>query len=312
MPITCPQCSYVNPDQSGFCVRCGTRLQSGSQTTSDSSVATYAAPVSAPPLPPPYQTPPSYQSYQSSLAPYGTQPSPAQIGAGQGMASIRRAFAGHGIPIMHYSWLLNGDQAHAITIRSSIWDNLKLRNIPRLNVNLEKLIERGILMEEREYLTVSRGVATVFIYVTPAGRDLYISRATTVLPAISSVRVVILSLLLLVMVLGFIIHPSAYSLLTGDLTGFIFASVVTVLSIPILLVLLWLLIRSFISWLVEKDFWEYLRPNTLNDFQLDEIALLEHVTDDVVHGAVKQVGLDASKITPPPRGYQPKRRFRAI
>jgi hypothetical protein len=306
MSITCPQCSYVNPDQSGFCVRCGTRLRSGSQPTGASSPSAYAAPVSAP------STPPSYQPSQNSSASYGTQSMPAQIGSGQGMASIRRAFAGHGIPIMHYSWLLNGDQAQAMTIRSNIRDMLKLRDIPRLNVNLERLIERGILMEEREYLTVSRGVATVFIYVTPAGRDLYISRATTVLPAISGVRVAILSLLLLIMFLGFVIHPSGYSLLTGDLAGFIFASTLTVLSIPILLFLLWLLIRSFISWLVEKDFWEYLRPNTLNDFQLDDIALLEHVTDDVVHSAVEQAGLDASKITPPPLGYQPKRRFRAI
>ena len=306
MPITCPQCSFVNPDQSVFCVRCGTRQQSGSQPTSNSSQATYAAPVSVPP------TPPLYQSYQSSPASYGTQTFPAQMGAGQGMASIRRAFAGHGTLIMHHSWLLNGDQAQAMPIRSTIRDILKLRDIPRLNVNPERLMERGILMEEREYLTVFRGVATVFIYVTPAGRDLYISRATTVLPAISSVRVAIVSLLLLIMFLGFVIHPSAYSLLTGDIVGFIFASALSVLSIPILLILLWLLIRSFITWLVEKDFWQYLRPNTLNDFQLDDIALLEHVTDDVVHSAVEQAGLDASKIAPPPLGYQPKRRFRAI
>ncbi len=306
MSITCPQCSFVNPDQSMFCVRCGTRLQSSSQPTSNSSLPTYAAPVSAPP------TPPLYQSYQSSPASYGTQTFPAQMGAGQGMASIRRAFAGHGTLIMHHSWLLNGDQAQAMPIRSTIRDILKLRDIPRLNVNPERLMERGILMEEREYLTVFRGVATVFIYVTPAGRDLYISRATTVLPAISSVRVAIVSLLLLIMFLGFVIHPSAYSLLTGDVVGFIFASALSVLSIPILLFLLWLLILSFISWLVEKDFWQYLRPNTLNDFQLDDIALLEHVTDDVVHSAVEQAGLDASKIAPPPLGYQPKRRFRAI
>jgi len=228
------------------------------------------------------------------------------------MASIRRAFAGHGVPIMHYSWLLSGEQAKALTVRSSIMDILKIHDIPRLNVNLERLVERGILMEEREYLTVSRGVSTVFTFVTPAGRDLYISRATTVLPAISNVRAIVVGLLLFIMFLGFFIHPSTYSLLSGDVAGFFLGSVLTLLSFPLLLFFIWFLVRSFISWLVEKDFWMYLRPNTLNDFQLDDIALLEHVTDEVVHSAVEQAGLDASKIVPPLLGYQPKRRIRAI
>ena len=82
--------------------------------------------------------------------------------------------------------------------------------------------------------------------------------------------------------------------------------------LPILLLFIALLIRSFINWLVEKDFWRLLRPNVLNDFQLDDIALLEHVTDDVVRDAVDQAGLDASKIVPPALGYQPKPNIRAI
>ena len=299
MPITCPQCSYVNPDQSMFCVRCGTRLYSSSPPNSSTSLSAYGASASAP------QTP-------QTSAPYVTQSFNTQIGSGQGMASIRRAFAGHGVPIMHHSWLLSGDQEKALIVRSSVGEILKIHDTPRLNINLEKLVERGILMEEREYLTVSRGVSTVFIFVTPAGRDLYISRATTVLPAISNVRAVVVGILLFVMFLGFFIHPSTYSLLSGDVGGYIFGSVLSLLSFLLLFFFIWFLVRSFISWLVEKDFWMYLRPNTLNDFQLDDIALLEHLTDEVVHSAVGQANLDASKIGPPPLGYQQKRRIRAI
>src|ERR1700694_4522358 len=120
MTITCPQCSYVNPDQSGFCVRCGNRLQPGNQSSSSSSQPPYAASVAAPPAA--YSAPLPGPSYQSSSLPYGTQAYPAQMGSGQGTASIRRAFAGYGIPIMHYSWLLNGDEAQAVTIRSNIRD----------------------------------------------------------------------------------------------------------------------------------------------------------------------------------------------
>ena len=131
MPIPCPQCSYVNPDQSLFCVRCGNRLYSSSPSTSSTSLPAYGVLGSAP------QTP-------QTSAPYVTQSFNTQIGSGQGMASIRRAFAGHGVPIMHYSWLLSGEQEKALTVRSSIMEILKIHDIPRLNINLERLVERGI------------------------------------------------------------------------------------------------------------------------------------------------------------------------
>ena len=63
---------------------------------------------------------------------------------------------------------------------------------------------------------------------------------------------------------------------------------------------------------MEKDFWHYLRHKDLNDFQLDDIALMEHVTDDVVHDTAQELGMDASKITPPTEGYRPKRIVRAL
>ncbi len=234
------------------------------------------------------------------------------MGTGQGLASIRRAFAGKGRLIWHHSWLLDGKQVEATTVRSSILHVLRQRGYAGLNINPERLMERGLLMEERDYLTAHRGVATVFIYAAPAGRDLYISRATTVLPAISSIRVVILSLLGLLMLFGFIIRPNPNSLLSGDAFAFVVASFLSILSIPLLLFFIFLLIRSFIYWLFEKDFWIYLRPNVLRDFQLDDIALLEHATDDTVHDAIAQLGLDASKIVPPTQGYQPKQRYRLI
>src|SRR6266852_859828 len=118
MTITCPQCSYANPDQSMFCVRCGNRLYSSSPPSSSTSLPAYGASVSAPPTP-------------QTSAPYVTQSFNTQIGSGQGMASIRRAFAGHGVPIMHYSWLLSGDQEKALIVRSSVGDILKIHDIPR-------------------------------------------------------------------------------------------------------------------------------------------------------------------------------------
>lgn len=241
-----------------------------------------------------------------------TSPPGPQMGAIQSPGSLRRAFAGHGTLVMHFSWLLPGDHAHASAVRNAFQEKLRQRGIPKLNANPEMLSERGILIEEREYVVAQRGIASVFTYIAPAGQDLYISRATTVLPAISNVRIVILSLLALIMFIGFVSHPSTDMLLYGNILGYVFSGIFTVLSYPILLFFIAFFVRSFISWLVEKDFWRYLRPNVLNDFQLDDWALLEHVTDDVVHGAVEQVGLDATKIMPPQQGYQPKPKIRAV
>ena len=329
MSVRCHQCSYENPDQSGFCVRCGSRIQQGdlsaslpkpaftpSTAASPSTGAVYSPP--APPYTPPpsSQMPYAQQSWAPNVPPpavYPT-PTPAQMGTGQGMASIRRAFAGRGSLIMHQSWLLDGKQVEAASVRTAIMEMLQLRKYTGMSIFPERLTERGILMEERDYLTVRRGVSTVFIYAAPAGKDLYISRATTVLPIISYARAVILALLLLLMIIGFISSSQSSS----SISPYALAPI-SPLSIAlgffaylILIFFAIVLVRSFINWLIEKDFWIYLRPNTLNDFQLDDIALLEHSTDYVVRDAVAQLGLDASKIVPPTQGYQQKRKYRAI
>jgi hypothetical protein len=229
------------------------------------------------------------------------------MGTGQGEFSLRRAFAGHGTSVMHYSWLLDGKERQATIVLSAILNILQQRSIAGLTISKERLIERGILSEQRDYLKVRRGISTVFIYVAPAGRDLYISRATTVLPAIDTFRVAGLLLLLALALIG----PGILQGLAGP-AGFLIGGLFTLLALPIWLFFIWLLFRSFAYWIVEKDFWVYLRLNVLNDFQLDDIALLEHVTDETVHDAVEQLGLDASKITPPNQGYQQKRRIRTI
>ncbi len=229
------------------------------------------------------------------------------MGTGQGQFSIRRAFAGHGISVMHYSWLLDGRETQATTVLSAISNQLRQRGITGLTITQERLTERGLLMEERDYLKVRRGVSSVFIFVAPAGRDLYISRATTVLPAIDTIRVAGLILLAALALFG----PGILQGLAGG-AGFLLGGLFALLALPIWLFFLWLLFRSFSYWLVEKDFWVFLRTKQLNDFQLDDIALLEHATDETVRTAVEQLGLDASKIIPPTQGYQPKQRIRVI
>ena len=69
---------------------------------------------------------------------------------------------------------------------------------------------------------------------------------------------------------------------------------------------------SFRNWLRERDFWIYLRKRDLNDFQLDDVAIMEHMTDDTLKAAATHNEIDADKLVPPTKGYQHERRIRAV
>ena len=251
---------------------------------------------------------------QWSTASVAPPPPASQFGSMQGLASFRRAFAGHGVHVMHHSWLLPGDHTQTMAVRHQIQTKIEQRRIANLTITPEKLMERGLLMEEREYLIAKRSVASVFIYAAPAENDLYISRATTIWPPINNFRVLVAAGLFLLMLLGFSegSRSQSSSLFSIDIMAYVVSGLFLILSFVILGFFIVMLIRSAIYWVKEKDFLIYLRSNSLNDFHIDDVMLLEHVTDDVVHSAVEQLGLDASKITPPPMGYQQKQRIRAI
>jgi hypothetical protein len=335
MAINCPECSFVNPDNSTFCVKCGSRLPqlnpAGQYTAGATSAPTYLTPPQNVPGPvssynppsatmPPYPAPPT--SYPSPGGPTGSTqwqpqtiappPPTTQMGTAQGLASLRRAFAGRGTLITHFSWLLTGANAYAQSgaISSSVVGTLRQRSIAGTTITQEKLMERGIAMEEREYIVARRGITTVFTYIAPAGPELYISRATTALPPISYIRTGVLALLTLLMIIGFL-QPS-FAGPYGLIGMSPFAILLYALAYPIAAFLVIMLIASFVYWLIENDFLVYLRANSLNDFQLDDIAMLEKMIDDTVREAVKQAGLDESKIISPQivTSFHPRVRIR--
>lgn len=239
----------------------------------------------------------------------------------QGLNSLRRAFAGHGTLIMHHSWLLEGEHEKAATLGATIKELLQRRNDSGLTVTQARLSEQGTTTEERDYLMLQRGAATEFVYVAPAGDDLYISRATAIQPAISYVRVGIFALALLVILLGPIVLQGVLVMMTNNATpgsmtlapqAFAFALAFGLVYAAVALLSLFFLLRSFRSWLRDQDFWMYLRPNLLSDFQVDDVTLLERTTDRTIREAVQQSGLDAALITPPAQGYEPKRKTRVI
>lgn len=229
----------------------------------------------------------------------------------------RHAFAGRGSRMVHHSWLLDGEYLNAAKLHTAVANLLSQRSSQTLKLNIEKLQEQGHWTEEREYIVMQQGITTVFLYVAPAGQDLYISRTTTVRAPFNPFRI-----FLLIFALGELLFgPSVLSKLLSSLTihrsvgagiALIVPITIAILLIPSVLFLVTFLFASFRHWLTEKDFWVYLRRNTLNDFEVDDVMLLEHATDDAVRAAVDQLKLDATRIIPPVTGYQPRRRIRII
>jgi hypothetical protein len=261
----------------------------------------------------------------------------------QRLGSLRRAFAGYGQVITHHSWLLNDQHAQASEVRGAINEMIAQSGLDGLQVVPEKLTEQSLVTEPREFTRIKRKLPTIFIYVTPAGRDLYISRATAVKPAISMLRTAIVVLVLAALSYQFfsqlsslaaanhMLATASHTLTTASSqsgrgspnaaldpilsalgTVLLGSTLLTCLDGPLFALLIALIVCSLISWLLEKDFWVLLRPNFLNDFQRDDVALLEQVTDDIMRAAMKQLRLDANKIVAPAQGYQPPRKIRFI
>lgn len=195
-----------------------------------------------------------------------------------------------------------------------VMEKVSQRNQGNLGVTMipVNLTDQSLLVERRDYIKVERKVSTVFIYVTPAGADLYLSRATTVKPALSLLRVIALALILLGIVVPIASIVSARLSPFFDPSIILWALIAFFFSFPLLWVLITLMGWSCIYLVKDGDFLTLLRPATLTEFQRDDVALLEHETDDIVRDAVKQLNLDADKITPPSNGYEPAKRIRLI
>lgn len=311
MTVVCSQCSLENPDQSGFCARCGSRLPQDNHSVNSPSLL-YTAPSEDamqsfpfPATPAPYQpSPPPTMYAPPNIAPPPPIPVTTQIG--------KRAFAGFGMPVTYTSWLLADQQSQAVSLFTAIRDGLIQRSVAGLNINQARLTERGYVLESRDYLTVHRGSSTVFVYVTPAGRDLFISRTTTVQTPISYIRSAVLTILLIIMIYGFSQQASPPATGSAFSAGGAIATLAIYFSYPLLVFFLVLVVASLIAWILHGDASMYLRPNVMNDFQADDVVLTEEIVDISLCDAAQTAGVGADKITLPPEGYRTKRRFRLI
>ena len=336
MAIICPQCSLENADDAAYCQRCGTSLTPVEETVyrgpgpgqfqveetahrgpgpgqfyvpPADSVIQQGFPSSSPFVPPARS---SYEELQprgshvplNAAPPRPSIPLVTQLG--------KRAFAGYGMPVSHAGWLIAGEQAQANALLTATRDDLEQRGLPGLSVSLPRLTERAFIYENRNYLTAHRGSASVFVYITPAGRDLYISRTTTAQTSFSFTRLAILALLLILMIIG-LAQSGSPPVTTGSFSpGAAISTILINFSYPLLLFFIVLIVASLLAWLIHGDAGMSLRPAVLNDFQMDDAILLEVEVDSSLRGAAQALNIDAGKIAGSHSENRVRRRIRWI
>ncbi len=262
----------------------------------------------AQPVPPPAQgsgyapqPAPQYgQQYQGQGA-YGAMPvvpAPAPV--------YQRAFAGKGTPVRHQSWLLENRQVQPQVLNHALIGNIQKQGVMGVTIETEHLRE-GVSREERDYVRVRYGSSAVFVYMAPMGRNLYISRTSTVQQSYSKVRIAVFAALAVLMLLSLLfyslVNPSLPDLISGNVTGGTYWLVERMHTFfafafnGLLLFFLIVLGRSVVSWLTEQDFLAILRPGRLHDFSLDALSSIEQTTDKALRITLQEAGLDADAIS---------------
>ncbi len=257
------------------------------------------------PFPPSNMQAPQGQQQYAGMPPQQGQPffssGKQSSSIGQRLAVVQRAFAGKGTPLVHTSWLLDGKQVTAGDMRAAIVEKVQQQYASEVKVSQERLMEREAVLEERDYVRIERAPANVFIYVTPFGNDLYIARTTTVQPALSPVRIAVFGVMFLLMLIGFIIAAASGS-----------ASIISLCSALLLISFVAIIIHSLVLGFTEKDFLVYLRPNVLNDFRIDDGAILEHIADRGIRAAAEELELNGSALSASAHSYSARKPLHVI
>jgi hypothetical protein len=238
--------------------------------------------------------------------------------SGRFLADIWGPFAGYGERGHHASWLLDGLGHKALALHEAIGQRFGEREVPRANMGWKTLTGRGLVVEQRPFYLIRRGISTVGLYIGQFGRDLFISQVTYVRGPISNVRVAILALMLLFQsyfALGYFNSldnalGSFNPLLGGRIDGADLAFLLCIVG-PMGLtsgILLWLaFMYSLYKWLKTKDFFALLRVPP-NEFQLDDIIALEKSVEETVRQSLDAIGLDQA-LMPPAQEYGFRRRL---
>ena len=287
--MQCPNCGQANRADSRFCQRCGATLAGAAPAAIPAG-----RPAGSPPPAAPLPAPP---------------PAIGQLGTGGTAAgNIWTPFAGYGTRGRHVSWLLDNLGHQAGDLHTAVTDRFQQRAVPSAQMGWQQLTAQGLIVERRPFYFVQRGITTVALYIAQFGRDLYISQVTYVKSPISSLRVIILALMILFQLFfmfGFtnavgstVGGGGAFGLPSVDFGGLaFFLCLVGPLGMLNTLALLLGSIYSVYKFFTEKDVLAILRRRP-NEFQQDDTVALEKAVEETVRQALDKIGI-ATTLMPP-------------
>ena len=288
-----------------------------------------------PPTPP--SATPQYapQSAQPQYAPtnnptpqypqqYGRQPT-SSFSSSQGtssMLNIWGPFAGYGARRRHIGWLMDNQAGRYQDLLNQVEKRLRERQIPGVDINWETLTARGLIVENRPYFIIKRGLVSLGLNIGAFGRDLFISMATYLKPPISNFRVLLLGGSILFAILGGPVINWMISLALGSVQSQIMGSMgglfgggntnsgfdFSGLLIPVLCVIgpIWTInwlalqlgtIYSIYKYLTEKDLFSILRVAP-NEFNEDDLMALEKAVEQTVRSGLDDIGLNPADLRP--------------
>jgi hypothetical protein len=203
-------------------------------------------------------------------------------------------------------WLLEGEGHRAQELLKHVEGKFKDREIPGAQIFRPTLTARGVMVESRPYFVLRRSLASLALYITQFGHDLFISQASYLKPPISNFRVLVAGALLLFQGFMTFVYPAvinnAFNAMTqsfnllggGQLNSgpllFLLCVVGPLGGLNSLLLFLFFCFSAY-KWLTEKDFWAALRVPP-NEFNEDDLMAMEKAVEATVRQSLTDIKLN--------------------
>lgn len=232
--------------------------------------------------------------------------------SGSSPFNIWGPFAGYGTRRRHVGWLMDGQGLRTNDLIEKVDANFGQREIPGVYLDHSTLVARGLVVEQRPYFILRRGLASIGLYIAQFGQDLFVSLVSYLKPPISNFRVLILILMLLFQAFMTFGYPvalsgavdevsSSFGLFGGgspDMSGMLtLLCLVGPLGALNTLALLFFVVYSLYKWLAEKDFWAGLRVPP-NEFNEDDLMAMEKAVEQTVRISLDEIGLNPDDLKP--------------
>jgi hypothetical protein len=235
------------------------------------------------------------------------RPRPAPLppqGGESALFNIWGPFVKYGQRQRHTGWLADGRGEHAGALIARVEEHFRQRQIPQTRIAKSYLTARGLIVDRRAYFILSRNLATVALYITAFGRDLFVSLVSYLKPPVSAFRVALVMTMLAFQAFMSLFYPAmlseafqqfagGLSLLSGapDASGLL-ALLCIVWPVGLLntLALVLFCLYSTYKWVSSRDFLAALRVPP-NEFNQDDLMAMEKAVEQTVRKSLDEIGL---------------------